>query len=123
MSPEWIAIACTVVVTGGGLLITWGKFTQKVSDLEAARQEDRDAHQAEVAEMKAGIAAAQAAASEVKALALAVEHLGERFGDKVGHLADVMGLQMGALKSEFEGLRTEVRRRPRQNTRSRGATQ
>jgi len=107
MSPsDWIALAGLAIVAAGSA-VGYGALRQQVKDLERAREEDRVSIATQLVEVKGRAERAEAAAGEVKGLAQAVEHMGERFSAEVKHLAETVGMQMGHMREQMDGLKAD----------------
>jgi hypothetical protein len=65
----------------------------------------------EVFDLKKRVDKAEDAAAAVASLAASVDAMGEKFANELGHLVEKVGLEMGFMRTQFDDLKQEVRRR------------
>lgn len=90
-----------------GALVAYGQVLGQVKTLREQRATDQENLIREFTDLKGRVERAEAAATEVKGLAQAVEHMGERFSAELKHLAETMTMQLGHVREQMEGLKSD----------------
>lgn len=123
---NWLGLG-GLAITVLACAVTWGTFKQKVEDLERRHAEDRD-HLKDLREadlkiteqamtqLRGEVGTAQEtartaleAASEVKGLGAAVDHLATSLSAEIRHMTEMFGLKTQQLTDRHDGLAHDLK--------------
>lgn len=91
-----VGVLLTLVISGVGAVFAYGRLNERVKD----NTED-------IADLKIEVAKAADAAGQMKSLAQAIEHMGERFDDRLTNVGEAVR----ELKEDIRSIRGPARRR------------